>query len=171
MKLLSKVPVKFLGVNVPVKERVQAYSQGGLLAATSRTFIIDALNSRLLGNLVDGVICLNAHKLAHTHTHTYTLFTHLHTPTRCRLINRGNDMFVVQLLRKKSERFFVRAITELPRQLVRGFSQAERTMRMLGLTNLQFGARSSRLVSTTLDNPKVCFYVRVSVCMHTQVCV
>ncbi|KAH9299438.1 hypothetical protein KI387_031120, partial [Taxus chinensis] len=117
------------------QDRVECYSQGGVMFITSRVLIVDLLNERVPLSKVAGLILLNAHRLTETCT----------------------EAFIVRLYRFGNRKGYVRAFSDRPQSMISGFSKTERIMKCLFVRKLHLWPRFQVFVSDILekDPPEV----------------
>ena len=140
------------GVKVSVKERLEAlfpraraplefaadtqgdrrrkyYDEGCVAFVTTRIASVDLLSGRLGAERVRGVIVCGAHRTTET----------------------SGEGFVVRLFREGNRSGYVRAISDRPGDLTRGFSSIERCLKALMLTRVHLWPRFHLRVKEDLD--------------------
>jgi DNA excision repair protein ERCC-4 len=110
-------------------ERRIAYKKGGPLFVTTRIAAVDILSERLPPRDILGVVVCNAH----------------------RVTDFSGEAFVIRLFRAGNRTGFVRALTDRPGDLVRGFNSVERGMKALMVRRLNIWPRFHLGVRACLD--------------------
>jgi DNA excision repair protein ERCC-4 len=85
-------------------QRVERYLRGGVLMVTARILVVDMLCERLPTTCVDGVLVANAHRVAEA----------------------SNVAFALRMFRQRRRKGFVRALSDEPGAIMRGFGNVER---------------------------------------------
>ena len=110
-------------------DRQSLYLRGGPMFVTTRIAAVDMLTERLPPAGVAGLVVANGH----------------------RITDASGEAFVVRLFRAGNRRGFVRALTDRPGELVRGFNSIERAMKALMVRNLNLWPRFHLGVRACLD--------------------
>ena len=110
-------------------DRQSLYLRGGPMFVTTRIAAVDMLTERLPPASVAGLVVANGH----------------------RITDASGEAFVVRLFRAGNRRGFVRALTDRPGELVRGFNSIERAMKALMVRNLNLWPRFHLGVRACLD--------------------
>ena len=110
-------------------ERAALYLRGGPLFVTTRIAAVDLLTDRLPASRVAGLVVANGH----------------------RVTDESGEAFVVRLFRSGNRRGFVRALTDRPGDLSRGFHGLERAMKALMVRHLNLWPRFHLGVRSNLD--------------------
>ncbi|XP_006004177.1 DNA repair endonuclease XPF [Latimeria chalumnae] len=123
-------------------ERYDVYTQGGVLFVTSRILVVDFLTDRIPANLITGILVYRAHKI----------------------IESGQEAFILRLYRQKNKQGFIKAFTDNAVAFCSGFCQVERVMRNLFVRKLYLWPRFHVAVNSFLEKhkPEV---VELHVCM------
>jgi len=121
---LPKIITNEVGTN----ERVSVYMKGGVLFVTSRILVVDLLTDRLPTHLVTGIIVYRAHKI----------------------VESGQEAFILRLYRQKNKTGFIKAFTDSPTAFTSGFFQVEKVMRNLFVRKLFLWP--SRMLSSFMSN-------------------
>lgn len=109
--------------------RRKHYDEGCVAFVTTRIASVDFLSGRLGAGRVRGVIVCGAHRTTET----------------------SGEGFVVRLFREGNRSGYVRAISDRPGELTRGFSSIERCMKALMLTRVHLWPRFHLRVKEDLD--------------------
>ena len=109
--------------------RSKRYEDGCVAFVTTRIASVDLLSGRLEAKRVRGVIVCNAHRATEV----------------------SGEGFVVRLFREGNRSGYVRAISDRPGDLTRGFSSVERCMKALMLTRVHLWPRFHLRVKEDLD--------------------
>uniref|UniRef100_A0A7S3A8B9 DNA repair endonuclease XPF n=1 Tax=Rhodosorus marinus TaxID=101924 RepID=A0A7S3A8B9_9RHOD len=112
-----------------IPERREVYAFGGFLAATARILVHDFLRSVIPVNKVVGIIVNDAHRVHETTA----------------------EAFVLRLYRKNNKEGFIKAFTEEPEALRKGFHNCEKIMRSLYVKRLFLWPRFHEVVQDVLD--------------------
>ena len=113
----------------PAQERMELYLSGGVLAVTQRILVVDLLCERMPAALATGVVVANAH----------------------RVTEGGNLAFILRIFRQLNRTAFIKALSDDPPALTKGFAQVEKVMRWLRVRKLQLWPRFHLSVSACLD--------------------
>lgn len=116
-----------------IKERCRIYGRGGVIILSSRVLLMDLLHDRIPIPLITGVMIQNAHKVS----------------------EYGMDAFCLYLLRKQNEAAFIKAFSDDPESLIRGFSKAEKILKTLRISNLYLYPRFHIGINTELSHSKI----------------
>ena len=103
---------RIINNTVPAHQRAELYRGGGVLAVTSRILIVDLLNTLVPLDLLTGVVVCNAHRVTELCV----------------------EAFILRVIRAGDSRPFVKAVTDHPEALARGFANLEKTLRHLHLS-------------------------------------
>ena len=123
------VPPAIVNNECPAQERMELYLAGGLLAVTQRILVVDLLCERVPAAQVTGIIVANAH----------------------RVTEGGNLAFILRIFRQLNRTAFIKALSDDPPALTKGFAQVEKVMRWLRVRKLQLWPRFHVAVSACLD--------------------
>jgi DNA excision repair protein ERCC-4 len=110
-------------------DRKQLYHRGGPMFVTTRIATVDMLAERLPPSRVAGLVIASAH----------------------RVTEFSGEAFAVRLFRAGNRRGFVRALTDRPGDLVRGFNTVERAMKSLMVRTLNLWPRFHLRARACLD--------------------
>eukprot|EP00920_Eleutheroschizon_duboscqi_P012379 GHVT01029536.1.p1 GENE.GHVT01029536.1~~GHVT01029536.1.p1 ORF type:complete len:428 (+),score=68.29 GHVT01029536.1:277-1560(+) len=121
-------PLRLVTADVSLNDRLLLYRKGGLLSVTSRILVIDLLTGKITPELIDGIVFNHAHK----------------APTS------WNDSFIVRLFLRRNRIGFVKAVTDRPEALSRGFAGLEKVARALMLKRVFLFPRIHPEVQTTI---------------------
>lgn len=110
-------------------QRVERYLRGGVLLVTARILVVDMLCERMPTAAITGVIVANAHRVSEW----------------------SNVAFALRMYRQRTRSGFVRALSDEPGAIVRGFSRAERLMASLFVRKLLLWPRFHMEVSRCLS--------------------
>jgi DNA excision repair protein ERCC-4 len=113
----------------PAQERMELYLAGGVLAVTQRILVVDLLCERVPAALATGIVVANAH----------------------RVTEGGNLAFILRIFRQLNRTAFIKALSDDPPALTKGFAQVEKVMRWLRVRKLQLWPRFHVSVSACLD--------------------
>lgn len=116
-----------------IKERSRIYGSGGLIILSARVFLMDLLHSRIPIPLVTGVLIQDAHKVS----------------------EYGMEAFCLYLLRKQNETAFIKAFSDDPEGLIRGFSKAEKILKTLRISKLFLFPRFHVEINSELSHSRV----------------
>lgn len=116
-----------------IKERIRIYGRGGLIILSTRVFLMDLLHSRIPIPLVTGVMIQDAHKVS----------------------EYGMEAFCLYLLRKQNETAFIKAFSDDPEGLIRGFSKAEKILKTLRISQLFLYPRFHVEINADLSHSRV----------------
>lgn len=119
---------RFLNADYSVKDRKEVYHVGGFVVVTANVLVHDFLHQTIPAHLIDGLVVLAAEKVR----------------------EGSNDHFAVKLFRMRNQTGFVKAFSEDPQGLVRGFHNCEKVMRMLYLSRLCLWPRFHKAVKSSL---------------------
>jgi len=111
------------------EKRKKLYERGCVAFVTTRIASVDLLSGRLDAKRVRGVIVCSAHRTTET----------------------SGEGFVVRLFREGNRTGYVRAISDHPGQLTRGFNSVERCLKALMLTRIHLWPRFHLRVKEDLD--------------------
>ena len=107
-------PPRHVTNTLSAEARSGVYFEGGVLFVTSRILVVDMLLSKLPTELLTGIVVLNAHKV---------------TPT-------SSEAFILRLYRLANRTGFIKAFSDNPEALSRGFNGVERVMKALWVREL-----------------------------------
>jgi len=124
----SETPLEFTA-DVHGDARKKRYDAGCVAFVTTRIASVDLLSGRLDPKRVRGVIVCGAHRTTET----------------------SGEGFVVRLFREGNRNGYVRAISDRPGNLTRGFNSVERCMKALMLTRIHLWPRFHLRVKEDLD--------------------
>ncbi len=110
-------------------KRKKLYERGCVAFVTTRIASVDLLSGRLDAKRVRGVIVCSAHRTTET----------------------SGEGFVVRLFREGNRKGYVRAISDRPGDLTRGFNSVERCLKALMLTRIHLWPRFHLRVKEDLD--------------------
>ena len=113
----------------PAQERMELYLSGGVLAVTLRILVVDLLCDRVPTAQATGIVVANAH----------------------RVTEGGNLAFILRIFRQLNRTAFIKALSDDPPALTKGFAQVEKVMRWLRVRKLQLWPRFHVAVSACLD--------------------
>ena len=116
-----------------IKDRCKIYGKGGLIILSARVFLMDLLHARIPIPLITGVMVQDAHKIS----------------------EHGMEAFCLYLMRKQNEAAFIKAFSDDPEALIRGFSKAEKILKTLRISNLFLYPRFHVTVNTELSHSRV----------------
>jgi DNA excision repair protein ERCC-4 len=116
-----------------IKERSRIYGRGGFIMLSARVFLMDLLHSRIPIPLVTGVMIQDAHKVS----------------------EHGMEAFCLYLLRKQNEIAFIKAFSDNPEGLIRGFSKAEKILKTLRISQLFLFPRFHVEINSELSHSRV----------------
>ena len=123
------VPPAIINNECPAQERMELYLAGGVLAVTQRILVVDLLCERVPAALATGIVVANAH----------------------RVTEGGNLAFILRIFRQLNRTAFIKALSDDPPALTKGFAQVEKVMRWLRVRKLQLWPRFHVAVSACLD--------------------
>ena len=129
------------------QEREALYLEGGCISVTNRILIVDFLNTLIPFELISGIIVFNAHRVL------WFLFS----KRRFSLVSLGvltsqtndksTEAFILRVFRQHNKTGFIKALSDRPADLLKGFFQIEKVMRNLHVKRLQLWPRySSRIL-------------------------
>lgn len=116
-----------------IKERSRIYGRGGVVILSARVFLMDLLHSRIPIPLITGVMIQNAHKVS----------------------EHGMEAFCLYLLRKQNEIAFIKAFSDDPEALIRGFAKAEKILKTLRISDLFLFPRFHVGINAELSHPRI----------------
>ena len=116
-----------------IKDRSKIYGRGGVIILSARVFLMDLLHSRIPIPLITGVMIQDAHKVS----------------------EYGMEAFCLYLLRKQNEAAFIKAFSDNPEALIRGFSKAEKILKTLRISNLFLYPRFHVGINSELSHSRV----------------
>ena len=100
-------------------ERAKVYSDGGVVAVTTRILTVDLLQDKIPAEKLSGIVVWDAHRVTDT----------------------TNEAFVLRLFRQKNKAGFVKGISDQPDAFQGGFSKVEKVMKALFVTKLNLWPR------------------------------
>ncbi|XP_007426369.1 DNA repair endonuclease XPF [Python bivittatus] len=112
--------------------RYEAYTQGGVIFATSRILVVDFLTDRIPADLITGILVYKAH----------------------RIIESCQEAFILRLYRQKNKQGFIKAFTDNAVAFNTGFCHVERVMRNLFVRKLYLWPRFHAVVHSFLEQHK-----------------
>ena len=115
------------------KERSFIYDKGGVVLLSSRVLLMDLLLGRIPVPLVTGVIVNSAHRVA----------------------EYGLEAFCLYLLRLQNDTAFIKAFSDNPEFLIRGFAKAEKILKTLRVSNLVLYPRFHVQVNDELSHASI----------------
>lgn len=116
-----------------IKDRRRIYGKGGVIILSARVLLMDLLHARIPIPLITGVMIQNAHKVS----------------------EYGMEAFCLYLLRRQNEAAFIKAFSDDPESLIRGFSKAEKILKTLRISNLFLYPRFHVAINTELSHSKI----------------
>lgn len=116
-----------------IKDRSKFYGKGGVIILSARVFLMDLLHSRIPIPLITGVMIQDAHKVS----------------------EYGMEAFCLYLMRKQNEIAFIKAFSDNPEALIRGFSKAEKILKTLRISNLFLYPRFHVRINSELSHSKI----------------
>lgn len=116
-----------------IKERSKIYGRGGVIILSARVFLMDLLHSRIPIPLVTGVMIQDAQKIS----------------------EYGVEAFCLYLLRKQNEAAFIKAFSDDPEGLIRGFSKAEKILKTLRISQLFLFPRFHVEINSELSHSRI----------------
>lgn len=111
-----------------IKERISLYKRGGVFIVTSRIILVDLLNGTVDGSSISGFLVHHAEKVAEF----------------------DQESFILRLYRQKCSCGFVKAFSEEPEALSRGFGSLEKALRTLTVSKLYLWPRFEETVVNEL---------------------
>lgn len=115
------------GVSISAREKM--YLEGGVLFISSTILVMDLLVDRVPVENVAGIIVCDAHKILET----------------------NQDSFILRLYRMKNKGGFIKAFSQTPSALTRGFGTVDRVMRALFINQIFLWPRHHPDVCKSLD--------------------
>ena len=131
-----------------IKQRSRIYSKGGVIILSARVFLTDLLHSRLPIPLITGVLIPDAH------TYFYIVFRFL-ILLKIRISEFGMEAFCLCLVRKQNDSAFIKAFSDNPEALIRGFAKSEKILRTLRTSNLYLYPRFHASVNSELSHARI----------------
>lgn len=125
--------IKRIKPDQTIKDRCRIYGKGGVIILSARVLLMDLLHSRIPVPLITGIMIQDAHKVS----------------------EHGMEAFCLYLLRKQNEAAFIKAFSDNPEALVRGFSKAEKILKTLRISNLFLYPRFHVGVNSELSHSKI----------------
>ena len=125
--------IKRIKTEHSIKERTRIYGGGGLIILSARVLLMDLLHSRIPIPLITGIMIQNAHKVS----------------------EYGMEAFCLYLLRKQNESAFIKAFSDDPESLIRGFSKAEKILKTLRVSNLFLYPRFHVGINSELSHSRI----------------
>eukprot|EP00035_Acanthoeca_spectabilis_P009230 m.164481 g.164481 ORF g.164481 m.164481 type:complete len:903 (-) comp14657_c0_seq4:1398-4106(-) len=108
------------------------YLEAGVLFVTSRILVVDMLLGKVPTDLIMGIVVLNGHRV---------------TPT-------SSEAFILRLYRLENRDGFIKAFSDNPEALSRGFNGVEKTLKSLWMRKLYLWPRFQQSVIEALDSKK-----------------
>eukprot|EP00736_Rhodelphis_marinus_P006479 Rmarinus@m.28259 len=154
-------------------ERQRLYKDGGVLLVSSPILQVDLLNKRVPIGYLHGIVVNNAHRLNDQSTEAFIirLLKQQVAEQRDKLCwsdpnveddavigNRAivditdDDVLKQELSKKRKRRIFVKAFTDFPEGLSRGYRKVERVMRLLNIRRLYLWPRFREEVQNCLSS-------------------
>ncbi len=119
---------RFVNADYSVKDRKEVYQVGGFIVVTANVLVHDFLHQAIPAHLIDGLVVFAADNVR----------------------EGSNDHFAVKLFRMRNQSGFIKAFSENPQALARGFHNCEKVMRMLYLSRLCLWPRFHKSVKSSL---------------------
>lgn len=119
---------RFLSADYSIRDRIEVYKSSGFILVTPAVLVHDLLHSALPTDRVAGLVIASAESIR----------------------ERSNLHFALTLFRARNRTAFVKALSEAPTSLARGFHTAERQLRVLYLSRLVLWPRFHRSVRSAL---------------------
>ena len=132
----SSQHIQTIRPEMSIKERQRRYSHGGVVILSARVFLMDMLMSRIPAALVSGVMIKHAH----------------------RVTEHGMIAFGLHLLRANNPTAFIKAFSDNPEGLIRGFAKSEKIMKSLRISNLVLYPRFHVKVNDELSRARMKIY-------------
>ncbi|KAF7459245.1 ERCC4/XP-G-type excision repair nuclease [Cryptosporidium felis] len=108
-----------------LSRRLSLYESGGVHIITSRIFLTDLLSEKIDYSHIDGIIVFNAENLS---------------------VRNWNDAFILQLIKKKNPKAFIKGISQRPDVLNHGYFGPGIAMKYLGTSTMCLYPRKNTLV-------------------------
>lgn len=116
-----------------IKERRKIYGRGGVIILSTRVFLMDLLHARIPIPLITGVMVQDAQKIS----------------------EYGMEAFCLYLLRKQNEIAFIKAFSDDPEALIRGFAKAEKILKTLRISDLFLFPRFHVEINSELSHSRI----------------
>eukprot|EP00616_Rhizochromulina_sp_CCMP1243_P013390 CAMPEP_0118967860 /NCGR_PEP_ID=MMETSP1173-20130426/5182_1 /TAXON_ID=1034831 /ORGANISM="Rhizochromulina marina cf, Strain CCMP1243" /LENGTH=201 /DNA_ID=CAMNT_0006916893 /DNA_START=54 /DNA_END=656 /DNA_ORIENTATION=- len=113
----------------PPKDRQQLYAKGGVYLITSRILVVDMLNGVVDPAQIHGFLVHQAHRVTET----------------------SSEGFILRIFRQANRSGFVKAFSEDPEHLSRGFSKAQKVLQACFLRRLYLWPRFRAEVIRSLN--------------------
>lgn len=114
---------------VSIAAREKLYREGGVLFISSTILVMDLLVDRVPVENVVGIVICDAHKI----------------------LESNQDSFILRLYRMRNKDGFIKAFTQTPSALTRGFGTLDRVMRALFINQLFLWPRHDPRICKSLD--------------------
>ncbi|XP_045534517.1 DNA repair endonuclease XPF [Papilio machaon] len=111
-------------------EREKTYLEGGVFFVSTRILVVDLLKNRVPVNHITGIIVLRAHTV----------------------LESCQEAFVLRLYRQKNKTGFIKAFSNSPISFTFGYSQVEKVMRALFVTELFLWPRFHGVIIKSLKS-------------------
>lgn len=116
-----------------IRNRMILYSTGGVIMLSARVFLMDLLHNRIPIPLITGVMLQDAHRVS----------------------EYGMEAFCLYLLRKQNQSAFIKAFSDNPESLIRGFAKAEKILKTLRISNLFLYPRFHVEINSELSHSNI----------------
>jgi len=130
-----------------IKQRSRIYGKGGVVILSARVFLTDLLHSRLPIPLITGVLMPDAHR--------YSIVFFAISFYISRFSEYGMEAFCLYLLRKQNESAFIKAFSDNPEALMRGFAKAEKLLKTLRISNIFLYPRFHSSINSELSHSRI----------------
>ena len=125
---VNRLP-RVVSASISISAREKMYIEGGVLFISSTILVMDLLVDRVPLENVAGIIVCDAHKI----------------------LESNQDSFILRLYRMKNKEGFIKAFTQTPSALTRGFGTLDRVMRALFVNQIFLWPRHHPDICKSLD--------------------
>lgn len=121
---------RFLSADYTIRDRINVYNTSGFVITTSAVLVHDLLHHTLPVDRVQGIVIFAADTIK----------------------ERSNEHFALNLFRMKNRTAFIKAFSENPQALSRGFHSAEKLMRQLYISTICLWPRFHKKIRNSLQS-------------------
>lgn len=125
---VNRLP-RVVSASISISAREKMYIEGGVLFISSTILVMDLLVDRVPLENVAGIIVCDAHKI----------------------LESNQDSFILRLYRMKNKEGFIKAFTQTPSGLTRGFGTLDRVMKALFVNQIFLWPRHHPDICKSLD--------------------
>eukprot|EP00041_Stephanoeca_diplocostata_P030717 m.936897 g.936897 ORF g.936897 m.936897 type:complete len:1006 (-) comp23812_c0_seq12:112-3129(-) len=128
LKAVPRHPPRIVTTEMSTQERSEAYLEAGVLFITSRILVMDILVKRIPTHLITGIVVGNAHSVSPTST----------------------EAFILRLYRLENRAGFIKAMSDVPESMARGFNNVEKLMKSLWVRRVHLWPRFQKSIADAL---------------------